>query len=117
MLPVRSRLRRASEIREVGRSGVRRSRIGLSVAVLVGPDDRSPRATVVVNKKVGGAVVRNRLRRQVRHGLIRIWDEIPPGAQIVVRAQAAARELDPADLDEHLVGAVRSATASRRAVR
>jgi ribonuclease P protein component len=79
--------------------------------MLTTADGTAPRATVIVNKSVGGAVARNRLRRQVRHGLIRMWDEIPTGARIVVRANAEAQTLAASTLDQSLTAAVHGAGA------
>jgi len=111
MLPAPSRLHRASDIREVSRRGRRRARSGIAVSLLPGPTESPLRATVIVNKRVGSAVVRNRLRRQVRHSLIRQWAELPAGASIVVRAQAEALKLPAARLDAALVGAIHGAAA------
>jgi ribonuclease P protein component len=114
MLPAHSRLHRARDIREVSRRGRRRTRPGIAVVVLSGSIEYPTRATVIVNKSVGGAVVRNRLRRQVRHGLIRVWDQLPAGSSIVVRASRDAKDLAAHDLDSALVGAVRGAIGSSK---
>src|SRR5471030_3404812 len=63
----------------------------------------APRAGFVVGRQVGGAVVRNRVRRQLQHLSADRLAELPPGARLVVRALPAAagssgRELG-ADLD------------------
>ena len=63
--PPGRRVRRRREFRETYDGG-RRSH-GRLVVVFVAPGEgEGPRLGITVTKKVGGAVVRNRLRRQVR---------------------------------------------------
>jgi ribonuclease P protein component len=121
MLPAPARLRRGSDIAVVSRTGSRRTSGGLAVSVVIDTARQTPRAAVVVNRGVGNAVARNRLRRQVRHGLVRVWDSIPAGADLVVRANRSACSLTPAELDAALVRAARPRDAGsaggRRATR
>ncbi len=60
---------------------------------------------LVVGRTVGGAVVRNTVRRRLRHLLAERIDRLPSGSKLVVRAlpgiagapsSALARELDAA---------------------
>jgi ribonuclease P protein component len=44
------------------------------------------RAGFVVSKAVGNAVVRNRVRRRLRHLVADQLDRLPPGSRVVVRA-------------------------------
>jgi ribonuclease P protein component len=58
---------------------------------LAGTDDppsgpTSPRVGFVVSRAVGNAVVRNRVRRRLRHLVRDRLGELPPGAVVVVRA-------------------------------
>ncbi len=70
------------------------------------------RAGFVVSKAVGGAVVRNRVKRRLRHLMAERIDRLPPGATIVVRAQpgAALRQYQEMalDLENALDAALRS---------
>jgi ribonuclease P protein component len=116
VLPAASRLRQRSDFTATMRMGRRAARPRLVVHLaLAGPDIEpgdakrgdgglgSPRAGFVVGRQVGGAVVRNRVRRQLQHLSADRLAELPPGARLVVRALPAAagssgRELR-ADLD------------------
>jgi ribonuclease P protein component len=64
------------------------------------------RVGFVVPRTVGGAVVRNRVRRRLRHLVAERLDRLPTGAALVVRAlpEASARSCRElgADLDEAL---------------
>lgn len=51
---------------------------------------RPARAGFVVSKAVGTAVVRNRVKRRLRHAVRARIDDIPAGSLLVVRAQPAA---------------------------
>jgi ribonuclease P protein component len=48
------------------------------------------RVGFVVSKAVGNAVVRNRVKRQLRHLARTRLDTLPPGSAVVVRANPAA---------------------------
>lgn len=69
----------------------RRGRSGpLTVAYLPGDAAEPPRVAFAVGRKVGGAVVRNRLRRQLR-ALVRDPDlPLPAGTYLIAAAPAAA---------------------------
>jgi ribonuclease P protein component len=75
--------------------------------------DLPARAGFVVPKTVGKAVVRNKVRRRLRHLLREHLATLPPGATVVVRALPGAAERAfpelAADLDAALV-----ATRNRR---
>lgn len=69
-------------------------------------------AGLVVSKAVGGAVVRHRVARRLRHLLAARIEELPDGTRLVVRAApgagtATSAELG-ADLDRALARLVRA---------
>jgi ribonuclease P protein component len=61
-----------------------------------------PRVGVIVSKAVGGAVVRNGVKRRLRHQLAARLSWIPGGAMIVVRARPAAASASSRTLGEDL---------------
>lgn len=67
----------------------------------------------VVSKAVGGAVVRNRVKRRLRHLAIPLLTETPPGTRVVVRAlPPAARAVDlGGDLNGAWRGCLRKVSA------
>ena len=127
MLPARTRMRRGAEFATT----VRRGRRGGTRAVVVhvhspdeAPDIVAPGATVtsgtaeadlrvgfVVSRAVGPAVVRNRVRRRLRHLLRSRLDTLPAG-RIVVRANPAAADMSSAALGRDLDAALGRALAS-----
>lgn len=76
------------------------------------------RAGFVVSKAVGGAVVRNKVKRRLRHLVAARLDAYPPGTDLVVRALPSAASASyaqlAADLDAALAAAVRPKNRERR---
>jgi ribonuclease P protein component len=70
----------------------------------------APRAGFVVPRAVGGAVVRNRVRRRLRHLTREHLAGLPPGSRLVVRALPQAANSTYRRLGEDLAAALRVAT-------
>ncbi len=66
------------------------------------PSDLPPRVGFVVSKAVGGAVVRNRTKRVLRHLVAARLGGIPDGLDLVVRANPAAAGASTAELSAEL---------------
>lgn len=58
------------------------------------------RAGIIVSKRVGGAVVRNKVRRRLREIARKVRLELIPGLRLVVIARPAAAEASFAELRE-----------------
>lgn len=106
MLPAASRLRRPADFSRAVRRGRRAGR-PLLVVHLFGPEHTSgdagpsltePRVGFVVSRGVGGAVIRNQVKRRLRHLVAQRLRALPAGADLVVRAQPAAAAATSADL-------------------
>ena len=72
-----------------------------------GDGDDEPGVGFTVSKKVGNAVTRNRVKRQLRHLVREHLDETPLGTRLVVRALPAA-VASSTDLSHDLAGAWQS---------
>jgi ribonuclease P protein component len=114
------RLRRSEEFASTMRRGKRaaRSRVVVHVDAArrarheVGEDEReAPRIGFVVSRSVGGAVVRNRVRRRLRHLMADRLAEVPAGACVVVRARPGAATSTNSALARDLDGAISAAIA------
>jgi ribonuclease P protein component len=68
-----------------------------------------PRAGFVVSKAVGGAVIRHRVTRRLRHLVAPRLTELPAGALLVVRALPQAAQASSAELAEDLDAGLRGA--------
>lgn len=76
---------------------------------IMGDTDASPRAGLVVSRAVGGAVVRHRVSRRLRHLLVPRLAALPAGACVVVRALPPAAGATSAELGTDLDAALRGA--------
>ena len=99
MLPRTHRVTSGKQFRATIRSGRRGGTRALVVHLQVperaaDPADATlpapPTVGFVVSKAVGNAVVRNRVRRRLRHLAAQRLDRLPAGGVLIVRAQPAA---------------------------
>ena len=116
MLPASSRLTRRDEFTTAVRRGRRVGRphlvVHLHVPAVDGvadPADAAARAGFVVSRAVGGAVVRHRVTRRLRHLVRDRLAELPAGARLVVRALPAAAAAPSSVLARDLDSALRAA--------
>ncbi|WP_124728590.1 ribonuclease P protein component [Staphylospora marina] len=88
------RLKRRNDFRRVFQSGESSANRQFVVVVLSRKGDGPPRIGVSVSRKVGKAVVRNRIRRLVKE-VTRHWiPELKPGIDFVVIARTGAASMD-----------------------
>ena len=132
MLAAAQRLRRSSDFAAAVRGGRRVGRGAVVVhltlpqptgtpattspepARTTGAETSAPsRAGFVVSKAVGNAVVRNKVRRRLRHLVRERLAELPVGSTLVVRALPAAAETSYARLGADLDAALAAARAPR----
>jgi ribonuclease P protein component len=84
----------------------------LVVHLLVDDEAAGPaRAGFVVSKAVGNAVIRNRVKRRLRHLAREHLQTLPGSAVLVVRALPAAGEASYNDLGADLAGALARVTS------
>ncbi|MBE9498393.1 ribonuclease P protein component [Streptomyces sp. NPDC006990] len=114
MLPTENRLRRREDFAAAVRRGRRAGRPLLVVHLRSRTDPHAPggevpppRAGFVVSKAVGNAVIRNRVKRRLRHLLRDRLSLLPPGSLVVVRAQPGAADADHVELARDLDAALR----------
>jgi ribonuclease P protein component len=110
VLPAGLRLRRSSDFDATVRRGARAGRRTLVVHCRAVPTDAT-RVGLVVSRAVGGAVVRNKVRRRLRGVVVEQRTELPAGADVVVRALPPAAEAGYADLAADFRSALRSAAS------
>lgn len=111
MLPAAHRLRDAGEYRAVLRDR-RAGRAGGSLLVVhvidtdaIGLDSsgrHGPRVGFVVSKAVGNAVVRSRVKRQLRHLMRDRLDVVPERYDVVVRAHPLIAGCTSAEIEREL---------------
>jgi len=96
-------MRKRSEFTRAVRGGSRAGRSLVSGHLLLQPGSDDPaRVGFVVSRAVGGAVVRNRVRRRLRHLARGYLGSLPEGSLLVVRANPRAATARQADLAAEL---------------
>ncbi len=86
MLPTKNRLRASKDFALTTKTGVRATSLSLVVYLRTNLTDLSdPQVGLIVNKSVGGSVVRHRVSRQLRHLVAGHLNNIPSNSQVVVR--------------------------------
>ena len=109
MLPAASRMRRRAEFSAAIGSGSRTGRPLLVGHLLVREGVPEPaRVGFAVSRAVGPAVVRNKVKRRLRHLAVGYLHSLPEGSLLVLRANPQAATASQADLAAELGLVVRS---------
>ena len=116
MLAATQRVRRGADFAAAIRGGRRAGRGTIVVHLLLEEPVQASvaRAGFVVSKAVGNAVVRNKVRRRLRHLVRPLLAELPAGSLLVVRALPSAAEASFATLGNDLEAALTAARSPRR---
>ena len=103
MLPAAARMRRRAEFSAAIRGGSRAGRTALAGHLLVRrSSDEPPKVGFIVSRAVGKAVVRNKVRRRLRHLAAGYLHALPGGSLLVLRANPPAATASQADLADEL---------------
>lgn len=106
MLARPNRLTRGADYKAVVRRGRRRAGANAVVYVAASGEDRATRFGFIVSKQVGGAVVRNTVRRRLKAICAEALPAVEAGSDIVLRALPVAAGASfqdlRADVQRHL---------------
>ena len=109
MLPATARMRRRPEFSAAIRDGSRSGRPSLAGHLLIRRgSDEAPKIGFIVSRAVGQAVVRNRVRRRLRHLVAGYLHVLPRGSLLVLRANPPAATASHADLAIELGAIIRA---------
>jgi len=103
VLPAGARMRRRAEFTAAIKNGRRAGR-PLMVGHLLVRDGvaEPPRIGFIVSRAVGPAVVRNKVKRRLRHLAVGYLQSLPEGSLLVLRANPQAATASQADLAAEL---------------
>jgi ribonuclease P protein component len=113
VLAAANRLTHRSDFALVARRGIRAGRSPIVVQLRsVNPDNQDPpQVGLVVGRAVGSAVVRNKVKRRLRHLAAQRLDLLPAGSSMLIRAAPAAAQCNfqelSAELDRNLAALLR----------
>ncbi|MFC7495558.1 MULTISPECIES: ribonuclease P protein component [unclassified Nocardioides] len=102
MLPSAHRLTDGPSFQRAVRTGRKAGSRTVVVHLADDPEATHPRVGFVVSKAVGNAVVRNRVKRRLRHQAREHIASLPGSAVLVVRALPAAATASAAELGADL---------------
>ena len=89
MLPTKNRLRASKDFALTTKTGVRATSLSLVLYLKTNPyasgKSSEPQIGLIVNKSVGGSVVRHRVSRQLRHLISGQIENLPTNSQLVIR--------------------------------
>lgn len=86
MLPTKNRLRASKDFALTTKTGVRATSLSLVLYLRANLNNPiAPQVGLIVNKSVGGSVVRHRVSRQLRHLVAQELKDIPTNTQLVIR--------------------------------
>jgi len=112
LLPREHRLTSGDDFRLASRKGRRAGTRTLVAHLWVPEESTGPaRAGFVVSKAVGSAVIRNRVKRRLRHLAREQITSLPGSAVLVVRALPASAEASYAELKADLASALARVTS------
>ena len=111
MLPRCFRLKRQQDFRRVYRRG--ESRAYPAFVLHRKNNGGGKRFGFSASKKLGNAVVRNRVRRRLRHAVYAVIDLFPAGADYVFVARSAAVVTDSRELERQIRKAASDAAKAR----
>ena len=93
MLPKKARLTTSEDFAKATKSGLRLTTQNLVGYLYIQPasdTQTSAKCGLIINKSVGGSVMRHRIARQLRHDLAPIVDTFPMNSLFVVRVLKSA---------------------------
>jgi ribonuclease P protein component len=101
-------IRERSTFRALARGRRRRRGVVMVTCAVVGPGSEPPRVAYAIGRGVGGAVVRNRVRRRLRAATRVHASELVPGRAYLVGASPAAATLTYDELSSALSETLRA---------
>ena len=104
MLAKSARLTESADFARATKSGLRFSTQNFVGYLYPTNLDQPARAGFIISKNVGGSVTRHRIARKARHTLRDIYQQLPTGGLLVIRALNSANDADVSQEITNIVG-------------
>lgn len=104
MLAKSARLTESADFARATKSGLRFSTQNFVGYLYPTNLDQPARAGLIISKNVGGSVTRHRIARKARHTLRNIYQQLPTGGLLVIRALNSANDADVSQEITNIVG-------------
>ncbi|ASS97835.1 MULTISPECIES: ribonuclease P protein component [Geobacillus] len=101
------RIKKSEEFQEVFQRGASTANRQFVIYTLDRPEQPYFRIGLSVSKKLGKAVVRNRIKRYIRQCFLELKEEIAPGKDYVVIARQPVAEMNYAEVKKSLIHVLR----------
>ena len=96
------RLRKRAEFQRVYGEGVRLTSAFFSALVRDAQTNEPGKVGFTVPRAIGGATVRNRVKRRLREAVRRNWADLPDGYEVVLHARKRLVEVDWTKLEHEI---------------
>lgn len=103
------RIKKNDEFQEVFQNGRSTANRQFVIYVLDKPEQPYFRVGLSVSKKLGKAVVRNRIKRYIRQVFLEMREQIAPGKDYVIIARMPVSEMEYAEVKKSLIHVFRKA--------
>lgn len=108
------RLAKRKDFNKVYRLGKSAANRQFVVYFMANPKTEKMRVGISTSKKLGGAVLRNRVRRRVKEIVRLNSDRILPGHDLIIIVRKAAMDMTYAELENSLMHALKRASVYRK---
>lgn len=96
------RLRKRAEFQRVYEEGVRLTSALFSAFVRDAQTNEPGKVGFTVPRAIGGAVVRNRVKRRLREAIRRRWADLPDGYEVVIHARKRLVDVEWTKLESEI---------------
>lgn len=97
------RVKSESDFQKVFKQGKSCANRKFVVYTLDKPDNQHFRVGLSVGKKIGNAVTRNRIKRQLRAALYQLKNQLKPNQDFIIIARPAVKDLPMNDIQANLI--------------
>jgi ribonuclease P protein component len=111
------RIKKNKEFQEVFQRGTSMANRQFVIYMLDRPEQPYFRIGLSVSKKLGKAVVRNRIKRYIRQVFLEMKDDIMPGKDYVIIARLPVAEMTYFEVKKSLLHVLRKAGALKRDIK